>query len=80
MALYFECQININALIQNVFLAILPTGINNEAILTEYFTILYHNLSFTQRFVFILVRVFRDSTPKYFSVYIVYHVHRRRSP
>jgi len=26
MALYFECQININALLQTVLLAILPTG------------------------------------------------------
>jgi len=26
MALYFECRINKNALLQTVFLAILPTG------------------------------------------------------
>jgi len=30
MALYFECQINKNALLSAAFLAILPTGIGDQ--------------------------------------------------
>jgi len=40
MALYFECRININAILQTVFLAILPTGqyhcIVNDVVLQSY--------------------------------------------
>jgi len=35
MALYFECRINKNALLQSVFLAILPTGFHRILISSE---------------------------------------------